>query len=324
MRVLTLNLNSHTRTYQREALEKKICILAEYIQKYQLDLIALQECGQTSAAQCWEKPLSGSFHSCDSGIVIKEDNAAAILAKRLAQTGIKYYWTWGGVKQGYGKYDEGLAVFSQYPIRETDFFTVSRQAAFDNWKTRKVLGISVQINGQRYWFYNAHLGWWHDVEEPLRDQIEILHAHLLEKEQGKKEMYQPVICSCKAEYRISKEEDGLSHKKPQIILMGDFNSPSDVVGEGYEKMQALGWKDSWFLAEKKDDGITVPGSIDGWEEKRTKGMRIDYIWMRQEQKVISSTVLFSGRREPVISDHFGVMSQIGTFVSKKETGRKAQ
>lgn len=92
-------------------------------------------------------------------------------------------------------------------------------------------------------------------------------------------------------------------------------------------VKALGWKDTWELAEEKDDGITVPGAIDGWEEEKTKGMRIDYIWTAQDARVRSSRVIFHGNTEPVISDHFGVAVEMDVPVvgmadkKDEETGR---
>lgn len=48
--------------------------------------------------------------------------------------------------------------------------------------------------------------------------------------------------------------------------MGDFNSLDNVKGEGYELICNSGWKDTYVLAEEKDDGITVEEEIDGWRE----------------------------------------------------------
>ena len=50
----------------------------------------------------------------------------------------------------------------------------------------------------------------------------------------------------------------------------------------------------------------MPGKIDGWE-KVNAGMRIDYIWTREKQKITSSEVIFNQKNEKAISDHFGVI-----------------
>ena len=60
--------------------------------------------------------------------------------------------------------------------------------------------------------------------------------------------------------------------------------------------------------------VTVPGIIDGWREKlidkNVEGMRLDYIWCSRRKEVFSSRVVFNGMKEPVVSDHFGVMIQV--------------
>ncbi len=66
--------------------------------------------------------------------------------------------------------------------------------------------------------------------------------------------------------------------------MEDFNSQDDVRGEGYDLVLKSGWKDTYLLAEEKDDGITVAEEIDGWREAdgRSKAAknekRLDYIF----------------------------------------------
>ena len=70
-----------------------------------------------------------------------------------------------------------------------------------------------------------------------------------------------------------------------------------------------GWKDSFVLAEEKDNGITVGRVIDGWKEKLTEtdGMRIDQLWCNRKVVVKTSEVMFNGKKEPVVSDHYGVL-----------------
>ena len=59
-----------------------------------------------------------------------------------------------------------------------------------------------------------------------------------------------------------------------IWLMGDFNSLDNVKGEGYELICNSGWKDTYVLAEEKDDGITVEEEIDGWRESDGRSIRL--------------------------------------------------
>ena len=94
-----------------------------------------------------------------------------------------------------------------------------------------------------------------------------------------------------------------------VWLLGDFNSPSAVSGEGYDCIRKTGWLDSYLLAEKKDDGATVDHVIDGWRDKMTEGesCRLDYIFSRNPVRIRSSRVICNGTLYPVVSDHFGVM-----------------
>ena len=90
--------------------------------------------------------------------------------------------------------------------------------------------------------------------------------------------------------------------------MGDFNSPSDVRGEGYDAVLDSGWYDTYVLAEEKDSGNTISGSIDGWKDKKDSGeKRIDYIFTDTKRKIKSSYTVFNGKNEEIISDHFGVL-----------------
>ena len=93
-------------------------------------------------------------------------------------------------------------------------------------------------------------------------------------------------------------------------LLGDFNAPAGVQGESYDCIRYSGWQDTYLLAAQKDDGLTVEGVIDGWRDQlapSVKGMRIDYIWCSRSPKISYSYILFNGKREPVVSDHFGIL-----------------
>ncbi len=280
-------MNSHAKNFQRENLDRTVRELASYICEQQTDVVALQECGQTSEALELARGEIDSFASLDEEIIVREDNGAYLLSKALKALGESYYWTWRCVKQGYGKYDEGVAIFSRFPLEETESFTISKQDDYFNWKTRKSLGAKVRVNESAYWFYTVHMGWWKDEEEPFAPQMQKLQQYVEKKEET-------------------------------VFLMGDFNSAADIREEGYDFVASFGWQDTWHLAKEKDDGITVPGVIDGWESVEKKGMRIDYIWANVSLPVTSSKVIFSGEREPIISDHFGVAVEIADEKEKKK------
>lgn len=191
----------------------------------------------------------------------------------MQQKNLNYYWTWLPIKNGYDKYDEGLAILSKNKILKTDTVLVSGINDYTNWKTRKILGI--YSGGE--WFYSVHLGWWNDKSDPFSKQWSKLSEHLL----GKKNVW----------------------------LMGDFNNSAEIRNEGYDLVKQCGWKDTFEIAKERDDGITVGTVIDGWKDKisDTNGMRIDFILTNSEAGIENSNVIFNGINEPIISDHYGVM-----------------
>lgn len=283
MKILTLN----THSLIEPEYEEKLRGFVETALQEQPDIIGLQEVNQTASAPVWNQGHMEQYVACMEGVEIREDNHAAHVAAMLAEGGQRYYWTWLPIKLGYDRYDEGLALFSRTPILETRQFFISRGQDYKNWKTRKILGIRTEAG----WFYTVHMGWWDDEEEPFAQQWE----------------------------RVM---DGLGTSSERVWLMGDFNSPADVRGQGYDCVAASGWKDTYLLAQTRDSGVTVEKAIDGWREKEDWkdrgdgeqdicGMRIDCIWSLQDETVGSSAVIFNGRRGPVVSDHYGVMIEAG-------------
>lgn len=275
MKALTLNIHSHSREHCEHDYHHMICTFSSYIISQKIDVIAIQESCQTCTKKQVMKEELSSFIPCQEGITITEDNCAWLIIKEAEKKGVKFYWTWCPAKLGYNKYDEGLAILSRYPILLTETDYISKSHDFYNWKTRKIVGCKILIGSKIQWFYSLHMGWWKDEEENFIFQMQ----------------------------RVQKL---VETKKENVFLMGDFNSPSHVRGEGYDYIKSNHWKDTYEIAQEKDDGITVPGKIDGWEQGVDRGMRIDYIWSRQPVPVASSKVMFSGNTEPVISDHFGV------------------
>ncbi len=173
--------------------------------------------------------------------------------------------------------------FTKFGFRLDSFF-ISNCQDYENWKTRRALGIRVE--GCEDWFYTVHMGWYQDEEEPFAAQWERLNASLL-----------------------SQKEAG------RVWLMGDFNSPAGLPGQGWELVLRDGWLDTYELAEEKDRGITVEGCIDGWktfyeDAAAPDGMRIDYIWCSRRLPVKRSRTICNGITEPKISDHYGVLAEL--------------
>ena len=204
------------------------------------------------------------------------NQTAAAVARMLEEAGCAYHWSWLPAKIGYDRYDEGMAVFSRAPITAAENLLLSQINDYNNWKTRRALGICAGD----VWYYAVHLGWWKDEEEPFADQWNILAAE--------------------------------AGAKPLAFLLGDFNSEADVRGEGYDLILRSGWQDTYRLARQRDDGYTVVQAIDGWRDAPDAAAkkRIDQIWCSQAVPVHSSRVVFGGKQEPRVSDHAGVLIEV--------------
>jgi len=271
MKLLTLNLHSHDRSFEKSHLQARLEILAEFIRSQKPDVIAMQECSQEKDAPIMKTPGQG-FVPLKEQMPLREGNAAALLCELLREEDGFWNWSWCGVKLGYDIFEEGLALFSRIPMTSVSDYWISTVRDRSNWKSRKALVAQLE---NHLCVCDVHMGWWNDEEECFHDQMNRLQNILSGKE--------------------------------QVFLMGDFNSPSDVRGEGYDRMKELGWIDTYDLAQEKDSGITVPGEIDGWRDGKKNGKRLDYIWTDRPCSFTRSLTVFSGINEPVISDHFGVL-----------------
>lgn len=282
MKLLTLN----THSLQEENGLQKLDWFVQAVCAEQPDVIALQEVNQPVGAHVLTGLPEGVTSADGSGVPLKEENHALRAAERLKAGGLTYSWTWLGVKLGYGKYDEGLALFRRDgPIKETDCILLSVRDDYRNWKTRKALG----IRWGQDWFYTLHMGWWEDEEEPFSAQWQRLESAL-----------------------ATKKRNG------RVWLLGDFNSPAGVRGEGYDLVARSGWRDTYRLAEERQGSATVEGPIDGWRGRAsTYDLRIDQIWCSQPVPVRSAQVVFDGGRWPVISDHFGVLVETAALDERR-------
>lgn len=273
MKLLTLNTHSLVEDNYSTKLDAFVSAIAEQ----RPDIIALQEVNQT-IAETQADVISEGYVPCVENIVIRKDNHVYKAAELLEGAGVKYYWTWLPLKKGYNKYDEGIALMSRSRIIETDVVRISETDDYNNWKTRKIIGIRTEAAPDE-WFFSVHYGWWDDLDEPFQNQWQKT-----------------------AEYM---------KKYSRVWLMGDFNSPAEVRNEGYDMINSGGWYDSYTLARTRDNGITVGKVIDGWRDKvsGTDGMRIDQIWCSQKAEIASSEVIFNGANKPVVSDHYGVVAE---------------
>lgn len=270
MKLLTLN----THSLVEENYQDKLKAFVSAVIKEKPHIIALQEVNQTISMPAVMQEMSG-YTACRSDIVIRSDNHILSAAEMLRKNGVDYYWTWLPLKKGYGIYEEGIGIMSRSAILETFIVPVSRADDYNDWKTRKLIGIRTEAMPDE-WFFSVHYGWWNDEAEPFSEQW------------------------IKTNKKLKKYEN--------VWLMGDFNNPAEIRGEGYDMMSRSYWHDSYISAEVKEGDITAEGSIDGWKDKNTSGgMRIDQIWSRKREVITSTKVIFDGKTYPVVSDHYGVM-----------------
>lgn len=256
MKLLTLNCHSWLEENQ---LEKLKC-LAETIKEKSYDVIALQE-----VSQLIENDVDSS---------VKEDNYAYLLIKELQALGVTDYdFVWDFSHYAYDKYEEGLAILTKHKINKKYSFFVTQSDNVQSFKTRKIVGVKIQINKEDMSFYSCHLGWWSDEEEPFTKQVDSLGQFV--------------------------------QKDKKYFLMGDFNNNASIRGEGYDYLLSKGLYDTYLLAQEKDIGTTVEGKIAGWDENK-QDLRIDYIFSNSMVPVKKSKVIFNGTNKPIISDHYGV------------------
>ena len=248
MKLITLN----THSLVEPDYENKLKLFAEAVLRERPDVVALQEVNQSMGepavgqerlgalgfVECRERGNESKVEAGARGAVIpvRADNHAYRLAGLLAEGGAPYFWTWVPAKIGYGRYDEGTALFSRLPVAQTGWIYLTGSRDYKNWKTRKALEMILDFHGKRCRFFSLHMGWWKDGDEPFAGQWERLSGYL-------------------------KNASG-----DLCFLMGDFNSPAGMQGEGWQLVSGSGWLDTYGLAAAKDNGVTVGGVIDGWRD----------------------------------------------------------
>ena len=261
MKLLTINTHS---LIEENYLQK----LSEFINTVLIekpDIIAMQEANQSTGREAVLNPQR--YIPCDNSAVIREDNHVYNAAQSLTD----YFWTWLPVKNGYGKFDEGIALMSRSPIIKTDVVTVSGICDYNNWKTRKLAGICTEERPDEM-FYSVHYGWWDDAQEPFEKQWNRTVSHM--------------------------------KKYGTVWLMGDFNNSSEVRNEGYDMIIKSGWHDS-----ADEEYFTAHSGIDGWNSSADNGMRIDFIFCNKPHNFLYSGPIFDGKNYSVISDHYGVIAK---------------
>lgn len=165
MKVLSQNLHHH----QEIDIYEKYELLAELIASNDVDIIALQEVGQSTYLPIvYER--------------IRYGNSLEVL-KTILQ--LKYnveYITYQEIfKNSYGeRYEEGLGflVKKEYKVENFRSIQASEHTEFNDWENRKA--VSLNINGTTY--INVHLGWTTEREKFEHQIDKLLNTQNLESQ----------------------------------------------------------------------------------------------------------------------------------------------
>ncbi|NFL89159.1 endonuclease [Clostridium botulinum] len=204
---------------------------------------------------------------------LKYDNFAVLLKSELDKYNTNYNFFWDFSHIGYEKYEEGLAIFTKHNIVDEKSFFISKATDVEYWKTRRIVKLTFEYNNENIDIYSCHLGWWEDQEEPFKYQVKKLL------------------------------EENTSNNT--TFFMGDFNNNEFIRNEGYDYLLNKGLIDTFTISKEDDNGITVRGKIDGWDENKEK-LRLDLILSNKKLDVLTSKVIFNGINKDIISDHYDV------------------
>ncbi|MGY3704129.1 hypothetical protein BW731_08060 [Vagococcus martis] len=269
MKWLTLNVHS----WMEEDTEEKMDILAHYIISSGLDGVSLQEVNQRIDALPEENPLH-FVPSINEKTIIKQDNYALCLVKRLAELGEEYHWSWTYSHIGYDIYEEGVAILSKVPIKPYAVL-VSNVDDKKSVQRRMMLCAELIVSSKPILVTSNHYSWW-DANSQKGFQIE---------------------------WKLSKQYlDKFSGVK---LLFGDFNGPDTIKNETYDLVNET-FIDTYKLADKVIGHYTIPEEIDGWEGTKEQ-LRIDYAFISEKHRVRLHQVVFDGDIYPCVSDHYGIM-----------------
>lgn len=268
MKFLTLN----THSWMEENAINKMKQLAAFIHEEQIDIVALQEVNQSVTESIVDSPTH--FANPDHE-VIKSDNFALLLANYLkTQFHEIFTWTWTKNHIGFDRFDEGVALLIKQPINRVFRLPISKSTNPNDFHTRVAVGAELE---NKMTVISLHASWWISPQT--------------------KELCFP--------YEMKQLNQFAQYHSSPIFLMGDFNNPSHIKNEGYQLI-TQNWFDTYSLANHSIGHDTMTGAIAGWQDNK-HGQRIDFIFSNQSLPIKEARVVFDGREQPLISDHFGYM-----------------
>ncbi len=132
-----------------------------------------------------------------------------------------------------------------------------------------------------------------------KKDFRVLNLHLDHKSQEAKEQ----------QIKLALEECGQYQNEFPQILTGDFNA--SMVNVVCEHIKNSGWKDSYTaLHGEAEPGHTVHLFKGDQYEKKDKGRKIDFIWMRGNIKPLSASIIKDNVNGVYPSDHYFVSADL--------------
>lgn len=265
-----LTLNTHS-WLEANSL-KKLFDLAEHIYIEDYDVICLQEINQDIRGLL-TKEIEG-YEELPGSPELHRDNYALQLVNYLKSQDRHYYWSWAYNHIGYDKYNEGVVILSKEPLKVKDVL-VSDVDDETDYHTRRVLVGETKADGKPITVVSLHMSWF-----------------------GKG-----------FEEEWNKLETALSDYPKPMVLMGDFNNPTDTAGYDMVLKSPLELQDSHKVAKVIQGDHTIIEDIDGWEGNK-QSLKVDHVFTSKDIDVLSSVVVFDGGASPIVSDHFGIAVDI--------------
>ncbi len=265
-----LSLNTHS--WMEKDPEDKLLQLANAIATENYDIVCLQEINQLICSAPAE--TTENYIPATQVPKIATGNFALELVSLLKARGITYHWSWAYNHIGYSKFHEGVAILSKQPLIPHAVLVSAMDSELDH-HTRRVLLAETTLDDCPITVVCVHLSWWDDG---FQEEWATLEQHL-------------------------------AGSKNPLLILGDFNNPTD--GPGYRRILdgPLPLSDAHVVAEHCHGTFTIRKDIDGWVGNEAE-LKVDHVFASPQFHITSSEVVFDGSTFPVVSDHYGLAVQL--------------
>lgn len=246
LKIMTLNLHC----YQEDRQDEKLWQIAKAIRELRIDLVCLQE-----VAEPWNNGY-GDWNS----------NAAKLIRDRIGEP-YSMHTDWSHL--GFGKYREGVAILSRYPLAGQDSIYVSATQNAHDIHARRVVMAQVHVP---YFgvvnVFSVHLSWW---QNGFREQFENLRRWAESK-------HTPNVAA--------------------TLLCGDFNNGAN--SEGY-MLLSRDYEDQFYKANAQHLNPANDHRIDYLLLKRGGALRVQSaypLFTQDDYGLVSDHVGYCAEFEP--------------------------